>query len=181
MKPIIKKGRKPNQNKTEAQIAEENFNTGVCAICGRRQKLEHGAEVMVMHGYQMSEYNHAGYRVGKCFGVGYKPYELSNEANVAFAPVLESHRVAIKKALATLPKLTSLDVKKDKWEGGRRTVVDVTITKEANAHEFDQEIKSRQYRLEWELETVESDIKINDIKISTWKLQPLKYGCKASN
>jgi hypothetical protein len=178
-KPIIKKGRKPNQNKTEAQIAAENFNTGVCAICGHRQKLEHGAEVMVMHGYQMSEYNHAGYRVGKCFGVGYKPYELSNEANVAFAPVLESHRVAIKKAIATLPKLTTVDINSHKWEGGKRVPVTVTYTKEANPYEFKQEITNRESRLEWELETVDRDIEVNTAMIQNWKLQPLKYGSEA--
>ena len=179
MKPIIKKGRKPNQNKTEAQIAEENFNTGVCAICANRQKLD-DATAMVMHGYQMSEYNHAGYRVGKCFGVAYKPYELSNEANVAFKPVLANYRRDIKKALATLPLLTSVDAKKDKWEGGRRTEIDVTYTKEANPVEFKREIESRENRLTWELETVEADIKINNAKINDWTLQPLKYGSKAA-
>lgn len=178
-KPFIKKGRRPNINKTEADIAAENFNTGVCAICGHRQKLDDVTD-MVMHGYQMSEYNHAGYRVGKCFGVGYKPYELSNEANVAFAPVLESHRAGIIKALATLPKLTSIDAKADKWEGGRRTTIDVTYTKEANPREFQREIESHKNRLDWELETVEADIEVNNGMIKNWTLQPLKYGCKAS-
>src|SRR5271166_1702453 len=179
LKPIIKKGRKPNVNKTDAMIAEENYNTGVCAICANRQKLD-DASAMVMHGYQMSEYNHAGYRLGKCFGVAYKPYELSNEANVAFKPVLANYRRDIKKALATLPLLTSVDAKKDKWEGGRRTEIDVTYTKEANPVEFKREIESRENRLTWELETVEADIKINNAKINDWTLQPLKYGSKAA-
>src|SRR5271157_416783 len=63
VKPIIVKGRKPNENKTEAQIAAELSNTGVCAICNHRQKLNEGR--LVMHGYEMSEYNHSGYRVGR--------------------------------------------------------------------------------------------------------------------
>jgi hypothetical protein len=177
-KPIIKKGRRPNVNKTEAMIAEENFNTGVCAICACRQKLD-DASAMVMHGYQMSEYNHAGYRMGKCFGVAYKPYELSPEANVAFKPVLANYRTGIKKSLATLPKLTEVTVNSHKWEGGKRVAVSVTYTKEANQYEFNQEIASRQSRLEYELGTVEDDIKINNAKIENWTLQPLKYGCKA--
>jgi len=179
MKPIIKKGRKPNVNKTDAMIAEENYNTGVCAICANRQKLD-DASAMVMHGYQMSEYNHAGYRLGKCFGVAYKPYELSNEANVAFAPVLESHRAGIVKAIATLPKLTSVDINSHKWEGGKRVAVTVTYTKKANPYEFKQEITNRESRLEWELETVEADIVVNTAMIQNWKLQPLKYGSKAA-
>src|SRR5271167_135288 len=179
LKPIIKKGRKPNVNKTDAMIAEENYNTGVCAICANRQKLD-DASAMVMHGYQMSEYNHAGYRLGKCFGVAYKPYELSNEANVAFAPVLESHRVGIVLAIATLPKLTSVDINSHKWEGGKRVAVTVTYTKKANPYEFKQEITNRESRLEWELETVEADIVVNTAMIQNWKLQPLKYGSKAA-
>ena len=181
LKPIIKKGRRPNVNKTEAMIAEENFNTGVCAICACRQKLESTFKfpTMVMHGYQMSEYNHAGYRLGKCFGVTYKPYELSPEANIAFKPVLASHRTGIKKAIATLPKLTEVIVNSHKWEGGKRVAVSVTYTKEANQYEFNQEIASRQSHLEYELGMVEDDIKINDAKIENWTLQPLKYGCKA--
>jgi hypothetical protein len=178
-KPIIKKGRKPNQNKTEAQITEENFNTGECAICANRQKLD-GSQSIVMHGYQMSEYNHAGYRMGKCFGVAYKPYELSNEANIAFAPVLENHRKGIVTAIKTLPKLVSVDVQRDKWEGGKRVTVSVTYTKEANEYEFNQEIAHRKSRLEYKLDMVKQDIAVNNAKITGWTLRPLKYGSKAS-
>src|SRR5271154_2741061 len=42
VKPIIVKGRKPNENKTEAQIVIELKNTGICAICNHRQKLSEG-------------------------------------------------------------------------------------------------------------------------------------------
>src|SRR5271154_4715325 len=100
VKPIIVKGRRPNENKTEAQIAIELRNTGMCAICDRRQKL--AEDKMVMHGYTMSDYNHSGYRVGKCFGVKYSCYELSNEANVAFAPALAAQLKGYKSALKTL-------------------------------------------------------------------------------
>jgi hypothetical protein len=178
IKPFIVKGRRPVE-KTEEQLRDETFNTGVCAICANRQKLD-SAITMVMHGYQMSDYNHAGYRVGKCFGVGYKPYELSNEANVAFAPVLEGHRKAIAAALKTLPKLVSVEVRREKWEGGKRVKYAVTITKEANEYEFNQEIANRQSRLEYELDMVKADIKTNNAKIEGWTLQPLAYGSKAA-
>jgi hypothetical protein len=118
--------------------------------------------------------------VGKCFGVGYKPYELSNEANVAFAPALEGHRKAIAAALKTLPKLVSVEVRREKFEGGKRVKFAVTITKEANEYEFNQEIANRQSRLEYELDMVEADIKTNNAKITGWTLQPLTYGSKAA-
>jgi hypothetical protein len=177
IKPFVVKGRRPVE-KSEADLIAENFNTGICAICARRQKLD-VATRMVMHGYQMSDYNHAGYRVGKCFGVEYKPYELSNEANIAFAPVLESHRKGIVAALKTLPSLVSVDVQCQKWENGKRVGYTKTFTKEANQYEFNQEIANRQSRLEFELSTVKQDIQINKAKIENWTLQPLKYGCLA--
>lgn len=183
VKPFIKKGRRPNVNKTEAMIAEENFNTGVCAICANRQKLEHGAEVLVMHGYQMSDYNHAGYRVGKCFGVGYKPYELSNEANIAFAPVLEDHRRGIANAIKTWKsgKITEVQVTREgKWNGRGYDKIELTFTLEANPVEFKQEVEHRIDRLEYELSMVKADIKTNNAKINDWTLQPLKYGSEAA-
>jgi hypothetical protein len=180
-KTIIVKGRRPVE-KTEEQLHDETFNTGVCAICANRQKLD-SKVAMVMHGYQMSEYNHAGYRVGQCFGVGYKPYELSNEANVAFAPVLENHRKATSSAIKmykTPGKVTEVSVKKDKWEGARRTEIQVTYTPEANPVEFKQEVESRIARLENELRYIKADIKTNNAKITGWTLQPLAYGSKAA-
>lgn len=180
LKPYVVKGRRPVE-KTEEQLRDETFNTGMCAICARRQKLEMSLK-MVMHGYQMSDYNHAGYRIGKCFGVGYKPYELSNEANVAFAPVLENHRAGIASAIKTLKvgAITEVDVKKDKWDGsvGKRVEYTVTYTKAANPVEFAHEIELRIARLESELRMVKDDIKTNKAKIDNWSAQPLQYGTK---
>jgi hypothetical protein len=181
IKPYIVKGRRPVE-KTEEQLRDETFNTGECAICANRQKLN-GSANMVMHGYQMSDYNHAGYRVGKCFGVSYKPYELSNEANVAFAPVLESLRKGVADSLKTLKsgKVASLTAKRDRWENHRRTVTDVVLTPEANPQEFKRELELAIARQESELRMVESDIKTNNAKIENWTRQPLKYGSKAQN
>jgi hypothetical protein len=178
LKPYVVKGRRPVE-KTEEQLRDETFNTGMCAICARRQKLEMSLG-MVMHGYQMSDYNHAGYRIGKCFGVGYKPYELSNEANVTFAPVLANHRRDIINAIKTYKsgKITEVEVKRDKWEGGKRVEYIVTFTKAENPREFQSEIDTRIARLESEQRMVESDIKTNKAKIDNWTAQPLQYGSK---
>ncbi len=179
VKPFVVKGRRPVE-KTEEELRDETFNTGVCAICANRQKLDN-AVVMVMHGYQMSDYNHSGYRVGKCFGVGYKPYELSNEANVAFAPVLENHLKGIVKAIKTLMsgEITSVEVKKEKWENHNRVEYKVTYTLIENPVEFNREMQSRIETLKSELNMVRQDISINKAKIEKWMLQPLKYGCAA--
>ena len=177
IKPFIVKGRKPVV-KDAQKLYDETFNTGVCAICANRQKLDDLK--MVMHGYQMSGENHSGWRVGKCFGVGYKPYELSNEANVAFAPVLESHRQDILSALDAWQsgKITTLNVQRTKRENGQRVDYQVTYTLAENPYEFNQEKGYRIARLESELRMVDSDIKTNNAKIQQWTLQPLAYGSK---
>lgn len=176
LKPVIIKGRKPNQDKTPQQIADELKGTGICAICGRRQKID-GKDKMVHHGYQMSERYHAGYRIGSCFGVGYAPYELSNEANIKFAPVLANHKANIEHSLKYLNsgKITSVDVKKTKWEG-KLVEYTVTYTSVENPVEFKREIESRISSHESQLRMINDDIKNNDAKIAGWTLQPLKYG-----
>jgi hypothetical protein len=174
LKPFIVKGRRPNENKTEAQIAAELKNTGICAICARRQKLDDNR--MVHHGYQMSDYNHSGYRIGKCFGTGYLCYELSNEANVAYAPVLKAQLKGYQSALKTLKSGTVLtfSVKREKYLGGKLVKVGETLLK--GTTEFDTELDFQIGQTEQFIKYTKSDIKDNDARISGWTLQPLKYG-----
>jgi hypothetical protein len=177
LKPYTVKGRRPNENKTEAQIAEELFNTGICAICGNRQKLSENR--MVHHGYQMSEYNHAGYRVGKCFGTRYLCYELSCEANIAFAPILKAHLKDYRSALKVLKSGTveTLIVQRHKYEGGRQVPYNVVLTK--GTDEFDRELENRIDSVKANIRFTLSDIESNDSKTLGWTLQPLKYGGKS--
>lgn len=177
LKPYIVKGRRPNQNKTEAQIALELKNTGICAICGSRQKLS--ADKLVHHGYKMSDYNHSGYRMGKCFGTDYLCYELSNEANVAFAPVLKSELKGVELALETLPKLTEFEIEESEWnhKTHRSDKKRITVYKTGpTAEKFDREFEYRKHRLESEIRSLKDDIKTNNAKIKGWTKQPLKYG-----
>jgi hypothetical protein len=177
LKPLIKKGRRPTQNKTEAQIAIELRQTGECAICLRRQKLENKTDKMVHHGYKMSDYNHSGYRMGKCFGTGYLPYELSNEANVAYAPVLARELKNYKAALKTLKSGTveTLTVIRRKYAAnGLKEDVRVPLVK--GTPEFDKEMGYQIDRTESFIRYTKSDIKANDARIAGWTLQPLKYG-----
>lgn len=176
LKPYIVKGRRPSENKTETQIADELSNTGICAICDRRQKLDAGK--MVHHGYQMSDYNHSGYRMGKCFGTRRSCYELSNEANVAYAPILANQLKSYRQALKTLKSGTveTLTVNREKYEGMKRVKELVTLKK--GTPEFERELASQISQTEDYIRYTLSDIKINDAKITGWTLQPLKYGGK---
>lgn len=78
--------------------------TGTCPVCFRNVKLSGSGSIM-LHGY-----NRPGYGMihGKCFGVGYPPFELSVKGVVAF---LDQLVLMITREEATLAKLRSGDVK----------------------------------------------------------------------
>ena len=83
LKPMIVKGRKPavNPHQTSERTLE---NTGTCACCGKNVKLNDGK--IVDHGFNIKW----GVRNGQCFGVGYKPIEVSTEGAVAYRNSLET-------------------------------------------------------------------------------------------
>jgi hypothetical protein len=179
LKPFIQKGRRPNENKTQEQIEKELRNTGICAICAHRQKLDD--DKMVHHGYEMSEYNHSGCRVGECFGTDYPCYELSNEANIAYAPRLLTYQKDLTLALKTYNsgKITELEIEESEWNYKTRKsdVKKITVHKTGpTAEKFARELKYRIGRVESQLRDVTNDIEINQAKIDNWKLKLLAYG-----
>ena len=174
LKPLIVKGRRPNENKTEAQVAVELRNTGVCAICDRRQKLDDNSK-MVHHGYQMSDYNHSGYRMGKCFGTGYPCYEFSNEALLAYAPFLQSKLSGYVSALKSLKSGTILTLTVNRKKFGNNW--DITVLKKGTP-EFDRELASQISQTEQFIKYTKFDIVTNDAKIKNWVPQLLMYGGK---
>jgi hypothetical protein len=68
----VVKARKPSAEprKTPARTLD---NTGTCACCGQNVKLSGGT--IVPHGYTIRW----GFQSGSCFGVGFRPIEVSDE------------------------------------------------------------------------------------------------------
>jgi hypothetical protein len=99
LKGKVVMGRKPLENPKPLDLS----NTGTCAICQRSQKLTAG-QTLVHHGFAISDGrgHFLGFRSGRCFGVSRKPYEFSNEANVAFIAVLIDQVATTKKRIASL-------------------------------------------------------------------------------
>lgn len=78
------KGRKPST--TPRTTPERTIeNTGTCGCCGKNVKLDNGH--LVAHGYTIKY----GFQSGNCFGVGYKPVEVSKKAIVAYLEVLNDY------------------------------------------------------------------------------------------
>jgi hypothetical protein len=177
VKNYIEKGRKPNvTNKTPEEVAAEIANTGICTICLNRQKLT-AEQKMFHHGYQMSEYNHAGYRIGSCFGCGFLPYEFSCEGNKQWlARVLRPQLVANRESLKNLKASTmlTLDRTRDKFEGGK--VVSFTETFAKGTREYEEIRESAIYRTESNIRLLKTDIESHEALVEKWVLRPLMDG-----
>lgn len=96
------------KNKARRLAGDKPGSIGSCPFCERHQKLNpkrahSGHPTMVLHGYQRPGY---GYAVGKCFGVGYPPYELSAAGCEAAVTALEKMITNQKANLAAATKAT---------------------------------------------------------------------------
>ncbi len=166
LKQYIVKGRKPSDapRLTDPRTID---NTGTCPVCGRNIKLEGGA--MVAHGYQMSGYNHSGFRSGNCFGVGYPPIEVSDKGVRAFRAMAISQLERTENALAKLPNMTELYLPSHR----------VTKTRNKTTRgdsDFDQVVKAESQRMKSEISALKSEIRHCDEVIENWYPKALPDG-----
>ena len=83
----------------------ENEYLGTCGVCGNVQKLK--GRNLVLHGYQRPGF---GWINGKCFGVGYEPWELSSKAAEDYIKALASKEKTTRSLLAGVDKQKSFIV-----------------------------------------------------------------------
>lgn len=112
-------------------------NTGVCAICDRRQKMHNinkKQPLLYDHGYNIPGWAlRQGWapRTGTCFGAGFPPYELSALALVKYLEHLLVEKVKLEQ---TLVKVRCLEVITRKEQGpydrktGEYSIVEKTYT-----------------------------------------------------
>jgi len=168
LRPLIKKGRKPNPN----YVPPDLTNTATCAICQNRQKLSKD-KTMVDHGFKISDGLHYyGARVGHCFGVNYQPYELSSEANKKFLVYLQGELTRSKEHLSVLKSGTveELHILVRVREGFSHRDEPKTLHKGEPG--FDRELERRVYSAGQQIYYLESDIKGQEQLIQDWKPNP---------
>jgi len=170
VKPMIVKGRKPAENPTPV----DTTNTGHCAVCEARFKLErHGERKMVHHGFRISDRmgNYFGHRAGKCFGTDYLPYELSNKANVAYKHFLERELRDAESYLADLKASVPDTLSVQEYQKGIAFPVSVPCARGTKKYEDERQ------RLIWQTESeirwLTEQIPYQQKRIDTWRLQTL--------
>lgn len=170
LKPNAIKGRKPLENPKPV----DHSNTGTCSCCQNTQKLT-SAQTLVHHGFHISDGrgHYLGFRTGRCYGVGYRPYELSNEGNIAYAAKLREAITATEEYIAKLnagevQKITRTEVVRE--NGVKRPVSKTYLLGDLQFPKVqDWEINQEQNRLAgltWELERQE-------LLIKNWSLKSL--------
>jgi hypothetical protein len=125
----------------------------------------------------MSEYNHSGYRIGKCFGCAFLPYEFSCEGNKQWlAQVLRPQLAGNRNHLKDLKASTmlTLDRTRDKYEGGKRVSFTETFAK--GTREYEEIRESAIFRTESNIRLLKIDIEMHDGLVEKWVLRPLMDG-----
>ena len=137
---------------------------GTCPCCFRNIKLKERPDrpEMVLHGYQRPGW---GQVEGRCFGVGYPPFEISTEGTEHLVKHLE---IRIAQTSGFLRKL----------KGGEITSLGVAQHRtmrlvEQGDPDWEQTLESRIKETERTLTGLQSDIRMLDKLIREWKQQPL--------
>jgi hypothetical protein len=170
LKPFVLKGRRPSENPKQVDLS----NTGTCAICENTQKLT-PARNLVHHGFRISDgFGHyIGQRIGTCFGVGRKPYELSCAANKDFKKVLEASLVKVKQRVADLKAGKVKELSSQEWERVEgRTIQVLKLHHEGDA-KFPSVLEHEIYQTERNQEGLERGIERQTTLIVRWTLKPL--------
>ena len=97
---MIVKGRKPSETPSNVKLRTIE-NTGTCGICGNNVKMTRAGR-LVDHGFNL-KYK---FRSGNCFGTGYPPIEVSNEAPKKYINMLNN---AVKSTDDKIKKLDKND------------------------------------------------------------------------
>lgn len=151
-KPLIKKGRKPadTPSLTEPRTLE---STGTCSICGRNVKYDEAGKI-VNHGYSVQYHSFSA----GCYGVGFRPFEVSAEGAVRYIDALRVYVEQEKGILAS-------------FENGTRTTI-FSERLRANidpGHDLYDATKASIIReLAYTIKSLESNILYFEKKVAEW-------------
>jgi len=162
LKGQVVKGRKPSDK--PRQTPERTLeNTGTCPCCGRNIKLMSNG-TMVEHGFTIK----SGFRNGNCFGVGFKPWEVSPEGAIAMIKSDESRIAHDREFLINLQTTNTLKVKA-RGSYGVFPKFDLIELTEENSKEFERHRSIQIANTENLIEFLMKSIEINTNRVENWK------------
>ena len=126
---------------------------------------------MVHHGYQMSDYNHSGYRMGKCFGTADLPYEVSCEANKKFLVALKNTMKDLQAALKAYKASEHATLDVTEYPRSMREPVQTPYAK--GTPQYEKERESRIANVESQIRQTKDLIEFHTARVENWKAAKL--------
>lgn len=141
--------------------ARTRDRTGSCPVCFQNVKLAPNTNTIVLHGYKRPGY---GQVQGKCFGVGFLPFELSSEGCKEY--VQKDLQPALKNAKASLNSLMADDITSFTPRGTLHTV-------KKGDRGWEIALSDERARAKRFVEAIEDEIAAFERLISHWQVRPL--------
>ncbi|AVH85000.1 hypothetical protein RsoM2USA_71 [Ralstonia phage RsoM2USA] len=155
------------------RVERTRENTGTCGICCKEQKLSKQGN-LVHHGFTKPGF---GYIQGDCFGVGFKPYELSAQACKSYIEVLtrmmNDNKAALRRHQNGEILTLSVQTKTYKIIMGHK-VYDTKLVNKGTP-EFDQAQKIMIAKLQGEIRKLQTHIVFYQERVDNWKLDTLPW------
>jgi hypothetical protein len=136
-------------------------NCGTCPCCFGMYKMT-ADKKMVHHGYQRPG---CGSIFGDCFGVGYAPFEISNEGTIAYIEALKQSNERMEKGIAFLNSAECVSLDKTLEKRGKIEIV----TYVAGTPEFEKLRLVKIKELNGNIKSNETHIKFLEKANTDWK------------
>lgn len=136
-------------------------NCGTCPCCFGMYKMT-ADKKMVHHGYRRPGY---GSIFGDCFGVGYSPFEISNEGTIAYIEALKQSNEHMEKRIAFLNSAECVSLNKTLEKRGKVEVV----TYVAGTPEFEKLRLVKIKELNGNIKNNETHVKFLEKANTDWK------------
>jgi len=171
------------ENRYMAKGKRDEKLSGTCQACFGRfaikgvvgETVDKGVTWMVLHGYKRPGWGHT---IGRCWGVGQKPYELDCEVTKAWRKQLADVELpSLRTLLERAPTVDEVTITVKDYSKPRRGgygTKEVTLRPGTEHHgtTFEVARERRVRELRAEVESVERLIKELDERIAAWKYAP---------
>lgn len=146
------------------QQPRDDVDVGTCGICVKQFKTKPDQrDALVNHGFQRPG---DGYLIGKCFGVGYPAYELSNQACREYIPVLQAVRQEKARTLVKLEMFKGTELVPSKKEG------EPYVTLTPADPQFKTARTARIRSLKGEIAELTDFLEVLNERVVNWELAP---------
>lgn len=174
LKDRLKKGKRPIDPSDRKIPIRTLDHTGTCGVCGMNVKIE--GKGLYNHRFTIE----FGQRLGRCFGVGYEPDEISPKANREYVDkVLKPYRNR-EREMATWLRGDVSEITSHFRTSGYKGIIPIYLVAKKGDALFDQIVREEISYHESNQEMAEREISRREQELKTWKARVLPGAQKQS-